>query len=476
MSLYDDEEDVLSQQNPSALGGWSKGVNQLKPTGLLGLKKPPPTASPLLGLHRKSVPASPGAVTLAPVIDLQQKNRKWGEPAVPMTPKDAQFRSGLRTLAGHAPTSRPPLKDPAWNVINEYDPMWPNDFHRVKQDMKESKSTTAPRDRDEERRKYTESAREKTRERFTRDSDPFRRSDGATPSESPSSGFGRRPRMGDDYSDPEDEPDERRDRSRSSSGSRRSSNRHAGSSGSGSAGAAIAPPPSLMEGGSTPGAHSGLDESPSTTKMATTLASGAGLGVAAKIMARYGYRHGQGLGRDEQGMSRALAVEKTSRRGGRILHERDLRPPPPLFNDESITPPPPAENETNSLSTDEYGNVVVNPSDETEEGRPSITELMRNPSKVVLCKNMVGPGEVDNDLEPEVKEECHTKYGEVNKVIIFEIPNAVPEEAVRIFIEFKRVESAIKAVVDLNGRFFGGRQVQASFYNVEKFHSLKLHD
>ena len=57
---------------------------------------------------------------------------------------------------------------------------------------------------------------------------------------------------------------------------------------------------------------------------------------------------------------------------------------------------------------------------------------------------MVGPGEVDDDLEPEVKEECNTKYGEVNSVVIFEIQNVVPEEAVRIFIEFKRVESAIK--------------------------------
>ena len=57
---------------------------------------------------------------------------------------------------------------------------------------------------------------------------------------------------------------------------------------------------------------------------------------------------------------------------------------------------------------------------------------------------MVGPGEVDDDLEPEIKEECNGKYGDVASVMIYEIPGAVPEEAVRIFIEFKRVESAIK--------------------------------
>ena len=59
-------------------------------------------------------------------------------------------------------------------------------------------------------------------------------------------------------------------------------------------------------------------------------------------------------------------------------------------------------------------------------------------------QNMVGPGEVDEELEPEVKEECNKKYGDVTKVVIFEQPNLVPEESVRIFIEFKRVESAIK--------------------------------
>jgi len=46
--------------------------------------------------------------------------------------------------------------------------------------------------------------------------------------------------------------------------------------------------------------------------------------VASKIMAKMGYRQGSGLGRDEQGMSRALQVEKTSRRGGKILHEKDI--------------------------------------------------------------------------------------------------------------------------------------------------------
>ena len=73
---------------------------------------------------------------------------------------------------------------------------------------------------------------------------------------------------------------------------------------------------------------------------------------------------------------------------------------------------------------------------------------------------MVGPGEVDDELEPEIKEECNTKYGDVSKVMIYEIPKTTPEEAVRIFVEFKRVESAIK-----------GKKIKClhSSYNTSKY-------
>lgn len=89
---------------------------------------------------------------------------------------------------------------------------------------------------------------------------------------------------------------------------------------------------------------------------------------------------------------------------------------------------------------------------------------------------MVGPGEVDDELEPEVKDECNTKYGDVATVTIHEVPDVEPEDAVRIFVEFRRIESAIKAVVDLNGRFFGGRQVKATFYDADKFYNFQLMD
>ena len=94
---------------------------------------------------------------------------------------------------------------------------------------------------------------------------------------------------------------------------------------------------------------------------------------------------------------------------------------------------------------------------------------------VVLLRNMVGPGEVDDDLEDEVGMEC-SKYGNVQRVLIFEVtePGFPADQAVRIFVEFDRTEATTKALVDLEGRFFGGRTVRATFYDEGKFDRNEL--
>jgi splicing factor 45 len=163
--------------------------------------------------------------------------------------------------------------------------------------------------------------------------------------------------------------------------------------------------------------------------------------VASNIMTKYGWQEGQGLGKESQGISTALAVEKTSIKGGKIVNvaaERELM----------------IEEDKKKVKT--------------------LTNIMKNPTKVILLENMVGPGEVDDDLQPEVIEEC-SKYGEIINCLIYEIPEgASDDEAVRIFVEFTKMDSAIKAVIDLNNRYFGGRTVRASFYSEDKFSKFDL--
>jgi len=93
------------------------------------------------------------------------------------------------------------------------------------------------------------------------------------------------------------------------------------------------------------------------------------------------------------------------------------------------------------------------------------------PSRVLLLKNMVGPGEVDADLSAEIGEEC-SKYGEVVKVTVHEISAAEqpsPEAAVRIFVKFGKQAAAMKAYMDLDGRYFGGRHVWVAFFSENDF-------
>lgn len=97
-------------------------------------------------------------------------------------------------------------------------------------------------------------------------------------------------------------------------------------------------------------------------------------------------------------------------------------------------------------------------------------------STVMVLRNMVGPEDIDDDLEGEVTEECG-KFGAVNRVIIYQEKQGEEEDAeviVKIFVEFSAASEMNKAIQALNNRWFGGRKVIAEVYDQERFDNSDL--
>uniref|UniRef100_A0A3B3QY66 Splicing factor 45 n=1 Tax=Paramormyrops kingsleyae TaxID=1676925 RepID=A0A3B3QY66_9TELE len=422
MSLYDDLGVATSDAKTE---GWSKNFKLLQ--SQLQVKK--------AALTQAKSQRSKQATVLAPVIDLKRGN----------TSDDRQ----ISDTPPHAATG---LKDPAPGgfssgdvlipLADEYDPMFPNEYDKVVKRQREERQ----RQREQERQKEIEEREKKRKDR----------QEGGVPS-----GFSSFPADG-ESDEEEDYEKERRKRA--------------------VGGAAIAPPTSLVEkdreqfattypydDDGRPRTHSSKaaipppmyedsDRPRSPPGPTSSFLANMGGTVAHKIMQKYGFREGQGLGKHEQGLSTALSVEKTSKRGGKIIIG-DLTEKA-------------GANQTSGGDSPSWVAAAAGDSGKKPESNP-LTEILKCPTKVVLLRNMVGRGEVDEDLEAETKEECE-KYGKVTKCVIFEISDTTDDEAVRIFLEFERVESAIKAVVDLNGRYFGGRVVKACFYTLDKFRVLDL--
>lgn len=89
---------------------------------------------------------------------------------------------------------------------------------------------------------------------------------------------------------------------------------------------------------------------------------------------------------------------------------------------------------------------------------------------------MVGPEDIDDDLEGEVTEECG-KFGAVNRVIIYQERQGEEDDAeiiVKIFVEFSEAAEMNKAIQALNNRWFAGRKVVAEVYEYERFNNSDL--
>ncbi|CAI5533829.1 unnamed protein product, partial [Closterium sp. Naga37s-1] len=115
--------------------------------------------------------------------------------------------------------------------------------------------------------------------------------------------------------------------------------------------------------------------------------SGDGLTAAERMMMKMGWKAGQGLGKQEQGITTPLMAKKTDKHGGVIVAAKPLKKGGGGEGGENNAAGAGGKRA-------KLGGVALN----------------GPPSKVVLLRNMVGPGEVDAELEEEVAGAEGTMY------------------------------------------------------------------
>ncbi|KAH8893509.1 hypothetical protein GQ53DRAFT_116568 [Thozetella sp. PMI_491] len=167
-------------------------------------------------------------------------------------------------------------------------------------------------------------------------------------------------------------------------------------------------------------------------------------GFAQRLMSKYGWTKGSGLGADESGITSALRVQVEKRRkkpdaegggwaepGGRGKIIGGKRKPATGASDEG------------------FGSM----------------------SQVIVLRGMLDGmadvrAEIEAGLGQEIGEECGEKYGRVERLYI----DAEGEEQGRgVFIKFTDQVSALRAVNALQDRIFNGNPITAKFYDVETF-------
>ncbi|KAF9976567.1 Poly(U)-binding-splicing factor puf60 [Actinomortierella ambigua] len=90
-------------------------------------------------------------------------------------------------------------------------------------------------------------------------------------------------------------------------------------------------------------------------------------------------------------------------------------------------------------------------------------------SSVVRLQYKATPADVDDQLEEEFREEC-SKYGPVVQVHVMPLTG----QFLKIFIQFASVADARSAAVQLNGRQFDGKTIQATMYDMNEYFANRL--
>ncbi|KIH88075.1 hypothetical protein SPBR_07053 [Sporothrix brasiliensis 5110] len=163
-------------------------------------------------------------------------------------------------------------------------------------------------------------------------------------------------------------------------------------------------------------------------------------GFAARLMSKYGWTRGSGLGADESGIVNPLRHRKVGKSGavGRIV---------------------------GGGGGGGGGSGGGSSSAGSRKGDGSSEPKI---SPVIVLRNMVTglpdlDAEVaDGQLVQDIGEECGAQYGRIERVYI-DVPGQL------VFIKFTEAVSALRAVSALDGRNFNGNAIVPSFYDADKF-------
>lgn len=172
-------------------------------------------------------------------------------------------------------------------------------------------------------------------------------------------------------------------------------------------------------------------------------------GFAQRLMSKYGWTAGSGLGADSSGIINPLQVKVEKRRkrpdaeGGGYADPANRAK---IIGGKTAAKAGPAGSgpaaEDNASKFGAMSEVIV--LQNMLENMPSLQE------------------EVENGLGQEIGEECGDKYGRVERLYI-------DVTGRQVFIKFTDQVSALRAVNALEGRVFNGNAIAARFWDTEKF-------
>jgi splicing factor 45 len=164
-------------------------------------------------------------------------------------------------------------------------------------------------------------------------------------------------------------------------------------------------------------------------------------GFAERLLMKYGWEKGQGLGASGDGITTALSVKVDKRKKKSDAEGGGFR------------------------NKGAMGTIIGGK-------RAKGTEESTGMSTVVVCTHMVDGMDLDYELGPEgnlveeIGEECAKQYGRLEQVKVYRETKA---ETVPVFLRFTEPVSALRAVSALQGKLFAGNTVQAKFYDEDLF-------